>query len=174
MHVDGCNHLCICVGRSGQFSDALHFIFWDRISDWTWSSPLFWFDWLASGPPESTGPSLTPLLGWWTGTLEPGFYVDAGDLTSVRHAWAAVSLSCLPGFVVLDERSSVKPFLTPLFCIWVTWSENLETRTCSRKEYSPNIVVTGSFDFKIIWVFYTDVRSRLKEQMRVLLSSHCL
>lgn len=54
--------VCMCVGVQGQYqvssSDTSHLIFWDMVSHWTWSFPV-WLDGVADkpqGPPQQQFP----------------------------------------------------------------------------------------------------------------------
>lgn len=64
-----CRYLCACVGQSTykcHFSLLSTFIFWGRVSCWTWSL-LIWLGWLASVfkdlPASAHTPPLPPVLG---------------------------------------------------------------------------------------------------------------
>lgn len=71
--------------------------FWDSISQWTWSLPV-WFEWLADetlGSPASA----CPALGLQEHNLIPGFHMGAGD-------WAPALMIMWQAFYQLSVLSS--------------------------------------------------------------------
>lgn len=74
-------------GVQGQYqvssSDTSHLIFWDMVSHWTWSVPV-WLDGVADKPRDPPPPAAVPTrLGLQVLMASSFFYVYAGSVTEV-------------------------------------------------------------------------------------------